>query len=251
MTVYADELFAVNFVSNILLFYACSLFRRIRLRRMRLFASAVAGGLYAVAETVLGLPAGMRIPVLAFMTVGAFGRSGFIVNLGGVMFVSVCAEGLTAALLSFVGGDARLAAGRMTIFASEPVSAVIYLAAYPLMLLCGLAIRRAGRRRRVAIEYGGRKTKFWAMYDSGNLLKYKGLPVIVIGRNTAEELFECDYSELMFHAPDILRCNTVGGCGMLPVFIADHCIVDGSERTAAVAAADRGFGNFGGITGDI
>ncbi|HIU57774.1 MAG TPA: sigma-E processing peptidase SpoIIGA [Candidatus Ornithomonoglobus merdipullorum] len=251
MTVYADELFAVNFVSNILLFYAYSLLRGIKPRRIRVLAAAAVGGLYAVIETVFGLHEVIRIPVLACMIAAAFGRSGFIVNLSGVMFVSVCAEGLTAAVLSFAGADARLAAGRMTLFASEPVSAAAYLAAYPIMLLCGAAIRRAGRRRRVVIEYGGRRTELFAMYDSGNLLRYKGLPVIVIGREATAELFECDYSELLLRAPDILRCNTVGGGGMLPVFIPENCVVDGSRRDAAVAVADRGFRGFGGITGDM
>ena len=105
MTVYADELFAVNFVSNILLFYAYSLLRGIKPRRIRVLAAAAVGGLYAVIETVFGLHEVIRIPVLACMIAAAFGRSGFIVNLSGVMFVSVCAEGLTAAVLSFAKSD--------------------------------------------------------------------------------------------------------------------------------------------------
>lgn len=250
MTVYADELFAVNFASNILLLIAYRQLRGMGKKRLRIAAAAALGALYAVFETVFAFTAAFRIPLLVIMTCVAFGARGLIENTLGVMFVSVCAEGLAIAVTAFSGARAALAAGQITLFASEPAMAAVYISAYPLLMIFYRIIGKKRRKRRVVLEYGGKKTSFLALYDSGNLLRYNGLPVIVIGSETARELIDfTSYDELTAAAPELLRYNTVGGGGVMPVFVPERCTIDGAEVRAAAAVAERGFEmGCGGIT---
>lgn len=253
MIIYADELFAVNFVSNALLFYAYAMLRGVKKRHIRILSSAAAAALYAVTEAVFGISVYLRPVVLAAAVALAFGYAGVISNTLGIMFVSVCAEGMTVAVLSFLGTDAVFAAGSISVFAPELLSAAVYFAAYPILLLCRYFIGKQRRCRKIMIRYNDKEISFKAMYDSGNLLKYKGMPVLIIDAETAGPLFDCGkYSEIFSAAPDILRFGTVGKSGIMPVFVPDKCVIDGVECPAAAAVSERGFGNgFGGIAGDI
>ncbi len=252
MTVYADELFAVNFASNILLFYAYALLHGIKRKRIRIISAAAAGAVYAVLEAVLLIPMFLRAAVLAMMTVAAFGRTKAALNTLGIMFTAVCAEGVTAAALAFTGADARLASGCVTVFAPETAAAAVYFAAYPAMLLYKRLFRRGGRYKSVAFYMDGMRVSFKALYDSGNLLKYKGMPVIVANWEEVRELFGCtEYSELFECLPDMLSYGTIGKGGVMPVFVPDKCTVDGTECAAAAAVTERSFKGCGGIAGDI
>ncbi len=252
MTVYADELFAVNFISNILLFYAYALLHGIKRRRLRIITASAAGAVYAVIEAVLYIPMLFRAAVLAVMTVTAFGRARAVLNTLGIMFTAVCAEGITAAVLAFSGADARLASGAVTVFAPEAAAALAYFAAYPAMLLYKRIFRRGGRYKSVVLFLNGIRVSFRVMYDSGNLLKYKGLPVIIANWKEIRALFGCGtYAELIDCLPDMISYGTIGKSGVMPVFIPDKCTIDGMECAAAAAVTERGFKGCGGIAGDI
>jgi hypothetical protein len=85
--------------------------------------------------------------------------------------------------------------------------------------------------------------------DSGNLLKYHGLPVIFTDWQTVSRLIEKEsYSGLMNSAEDFVMYGTVGGGGVLPIILPDICRADGKETTAAVAVREREFsGKYHGI----
>ena len=55
LTVYADEVFAVNSVSNILLIYACNTLWGEKNNHLRIISAACIGGLNAVLEAAAGI----------------------------------------------------------------------------------------------------------------------------------------------------------------------------------------------------
>lgn len=248
MTIYADEVFAINTVSNILLLYSYCLLYRIHAKRARLLAAAVLGGLYAVFDAVLEPMWLARTAVLAVMAVLAFGKKGTAAHTLKLMFISVCVEAVTLTGIVIVGGSAVIS-GAIIAFANGKIAAAIYLISYPTVIAIRYIMRKKQKYRRVTIVYNNREIEFFALRDSGNLLRYNGKSVITVEWRTARELFEYeDYSELELNSAAFIVYNTLSGGGILPVFENVKCYINGISADSVMAVTDRGFsGKYRGI----
>lgn len=251
MTIYADELFAVNFVSNILLLLAYTVIFGIKRSHMRLAGSAAAGGLYAVCEAILELPVLLRIAALLLMILAAFGRHRLMLHTFRLMLLAVFAEGITLIAASVIGANAELAAGRITVFAPELPLFILYLLSYPVMLIVKRAAANSGRIKRVYIRYNNKEVRFNVLYDSGNLLKHHGRPVLIAEWQAVEELFSCKtYEEYRDQASDFVLYRTIGKNGAVPVFEPDACRIDGEPKDVSAAVVGRTFARqYKGIVG--
>lgn len=252
MTIYVDEIFAVNTFASAVLLYIYRFCGGVSAGRRRILGAAALSGLYAVCEAVLRLPHFMRVPAMALMVLAAFGRRLAVKNTVALMLVCACVSGITAAVMASFGVSARLAGGTVTVFASEPVTAAVYLLAYP-VLIAARRIAARGRTRIVSVRYRGRRADFAALYDSGNLLRYRGRPVLFLDMKTASELTGLpDYESIAAAAEEAVAYSTVNGGGAAPVLGGAQIYVDGAARDAAAAVMNRTMrGSWGGIIGEV
>ncbi|MGN0182829.1 MAG: sigma-E processing peptidase SpoIIGA [Candidatus Ornithomonoglobus sp.] len=253
MKIYVDEIFAVNMVSQLLMLYSYSILSGIKIRHSRIIAAAAAGGAYAAVEAAAAIPHILRIPALALICFIAFGRKRLVHDTAQLMLLCLAVEGLTIAVVSLSGGGAELAKGAVTLFASEPVTAVIYIASYPAVLLYKKLSDMKKKYRRITVIHKGKTTEFTALYDSGNLLKYHGSAVILTDAVTGLAISGSgSYDELMAVTETFITYGTIGKSGVLPVIEPERCLIDGREATAALAVTNRDFkGKYNGIVGEI
>ncbi|MGN1115749.1 MAG: sigma-E processing peptidase SpoIIGA [Candidatus Ornithomonoglobus sp.] len=253
MKIYVDEIFAVNMVSQLLMLYSYGILSGIKIRHWRIIAAAAAGGVYSAVEAAAAMPHILRIPALALICFIAFGRRRLVHYTAQLMLLCLAVEGLTIAAVSVIGGGAALAGGAVTLFASEPVTAEVYIAAYPAVLLYKKLSDIKKKYRRIAVIYKGKTTEFAALYDSGNLLKYHGRAVILTDLATGLAISGCGcYDELMANAETFITYGTIGKSGVLPVIEPERCLIDGRETAAALAVINRSFkGKYNGIAGEI
>ena len=108
------------------------------------------------------------------------------------------------------------------------------------------------KNRNVRIRYNGKEVSFSAMYDSGNLLKYHGKPVIIISWSKAAELFEADlYEELMSASEEFVMYGTIGSGGIIPIFKPECCFVGENKKDIYAAITENDLGGYSAIVGDI
>lgn|GEM_PF-5248238 len=253
MTVYADEVFLINMISNTLLLYAYAYSSGLKPRHRRMVAAAAAGGLYAALEAALGIPPVLRAAALCSIIYIAFGRAALIKHTVRLMLICFVIEGITLTVLSAFGAGAALTRGTVVIFASEPVCAAIFICTYPAYILIMRLMARSRRHIRMRLTYRGRCAEFYALYDSGNLLKYRGKPVIMAAWDAVYTLLDCDdYEMLRKSAEDFVIYHTLSGAGVLPVIEPDICEADGAEVNAAVAVVRRKFkGKYSALAGEF
>ena len=141
----------------------------------------------------------------------------------------------------------------MVICGSEPVCAAIFICAYPAYILIMRLRTRSRRYIRLRLTYRGRCAEFYALYDSGNLLTYRGKPVIMAAWDAVCTLLDCDdYERLRGSAEDFVIYHTLSGAGVLPVIMPDICEADGAEINAAVAVVRRKFkGKYSALAGEF
>lgn len=248
MTIYADEVFAVNTVSNVLLFYAYCTLYRIKIKKLRIAAAGAIGGIYSVFDAVLGLPWLFRTVILFCMVIAAFGHRGKLAHTLRLMFIAACVEAVTLTGIVLVGGSAVIS-GVITVFAKGKVAAVVYLLSYPMIIGIKYIMMAKQKYKRVNIIYSDREIEFAALHDSGNFLKYKGRSVIMVDWATAEILFPySDYTELEVNSTAFVMYNTLSGSGMMPVFEDVKCYINGISVDSVMAITRRNFsGKYSGI----
>ena len=253
MTVYADEVFLINMISNTLLLYAYAYTSGLAPKHRRMLSAAALGGIYAALEAAFGIPTVLRAAALCGIIYTAFGRAALIKHTVRLMLICFVIEGITLTVLSATGAGAALTRGTVIVFASEPVCAVIFICAYPAYILIMRLRARSRRHIRVRLTYRGRRAEFYALYDSGNLLRHRGKPVIMAAWDAVKALLDCsDYEKLRDSAEDFVIYHTVSGAGILPVIEPDLCEADGAEINAAVAVVRRKFkGKYSALAGEF
>lgn len=253
MVIYADEVFILNMIANLLLLLCCDTLFHISARRTHVVAAAGIVALYAVFESVYNLPRILRAAVLFCMTYTSFGHRALLRNTARLLFVIVCLEAAALVCVTILGGSAVVAGGVISLFANEPITAVLYALAYPSVIAVSRLHSRAKRRCRVHVEYNNAKLDFTALYDSGNMLKYQNIPVIIVSWQSAKELVSYEsYDAFVQSAVDFVLFTGISGSSTAPVIIPDKCYVNGCSRETALAVCDRNFSmGCTGLVGEI
>ncbi|MBR0365821.1 MAG: sigma-E processing peptidase SpoIIGA [Clostridia bacterium] len=253
MPIYADSVFLINYLSNALLLYSYCFFYGIKRRHKRIAAASALCGAYATTEAILDLPHVIRIAVFILLVLTAFGRHGLMRHGSRLMLMCFAVEGITLAAVSALGAGARLAQGSVVLFASEPVCAVIFVSAYPAFTF---GMRLAKKRRRylyLNISRRGRSAHVKVLRDSGNLLRYRNRPVIMVAWDAVSGLFDHDsYSKLNENAGTYAVYRTLNGAGTVPIIEDASCTADGIISNAAIGVVEKRFkGRYSGVAGDI
>lgn len=178
MTVYLDELFALNMALNYLLLAGSARLGGGALRRRRLLAAAALGGVYAAAALVPELrflrAGGMKAAAAALMLLTAFGASVRTVRLGALFLaLAFCLGGAAFLCVQALGGGVLL----LPSGAYYPVSTAGllalagcgYLVAYT--VFSRLAEHGGGEITPLYLRANGHTAALRALRDTGNTLR--------------------------------------------------------------------------------
>lgn len=178
MTVYLDELFALNTALNYLLLAGSARLGGGALRRRRLLAAAALGGVYAAAALVPELrflrAGGMKAAAAALMLLTAFGASVRTVRLGALFLaLAFCLGGAAFLCVQALGGGVLL----LPSGAYYPVSTAGllalagcgYLVAYT--VFSRLAEHGGGEITPLYLHANGHTAALRALRDTGNTLR--------------------------------------------------------------------------------
>ncbi|MBQ3125218.1 MAG: sigma-E processing peptidase SpoIIGA [Clostridia bacterium] len=252
VTVYADVVFFANFISTFALLMAYGSVFGGKPRLLRASLASVASGVYAVFEQVLFLPYILRTAVLFLLIAIAFGRIGVLYNTVRFAFVTVCIEVLFMAVMSLTGRDALVARGGVTVFCNGVWGVAAYFLCYPVLLLVKKYVKMRVRKKYAEFVINGQKISLSLLYDSGNLLTYKGASVAVVAWDSIKDLFpDMDYDEFLITCEDRMIFNTVGRGGIIPVITPDSPSIDGSTVNIKIAVSQRSFNGYDGVVGDM
>ena len=252
MTVYADVVFIANCISVIALLLGYSVMFGGRIKLIRLVLSGVVSGLYAVCEAVFFLPYIIRTLMLFLLTAIAFGRTQVIYNTARFAFVAVCVEVLFVVFMGIMGQRAFITDGSITVFCSGIVGITVYFLSYPLLIFIKWYTKKHIRQKYAEFVINGQKITLTLLYDSGNLLMHKGVCVTIVSWKKINDLFSgIHYNDLLITAGDRMIYNTVSSSGILPLITPERSVIDGIDANIKIAVADREFGEYDGVVGDL
>ena len=252
MTVYADVVFIANFISTTALFSGYSAVFGGVIKPLRLILSGAVSGAYAVCEAVFLLPHIMRIAVLFLLTAIAFGRKEVLLNTARFALVAACIEVLFMLIMGIMGQNAFITDGSVTVFCGGLVGIMVYFLSYPLLILIKLYAKKRAGEKHAEFVINGQKITLRLLYDSGNLLVYKGVSVAVISWDSIKDLFsDMDFDEFLITSEDRMIYNTVGSGGIIPVITPDNPQIDGSAVNIKIAVSQRSFNGYDGVVGEL
>ncbi len=226
MTVYADSLFLVNFLSEYALLLLTEKIISVKARKFRKGAAAVFGALLSVIIfcTDIPLPQSAITLAAAFLIVCA----AYIGNKRAVLraypaflLISCIYSGIITAVSGFLNINAVIRSGMIYMSINTMLFVIIFICTYPAILL-GAQILNPHRRKicKISVSYGGKSVTINALYDSGNLLCDGAKGVIIAEWDAVKPLFDIeDMYEI--DGAKILPFGSLGGCRTVLVFYAD------------------------------
>lgn len=270
VTVYADTLVFINMFVTYFLLLATQTICRYALRRLRLLAASVFGGLYALTILLPPLPPVAAVLlratacVLLRLTADGF-RSARRFLKGLLVFLAVnCVFAGVMLLLQLLRPDRlRYSAGVVYLDVSVPFILLSTLAAFGALRLC--AHLSAGRHEKalqgtLRIRMGQSTVACAAVLDTGHQLTdpFTGKPVLIVAADVLEPLVPPPVSAFL-HGSPLAQCDippafhgrlrlfpyeTVGAQGLLPAFRCSGVRIDLEGRSYVrdevyIAAADR------------
>jgi stage II sporulation protein GA (sporulation sigma-E factor processing peptidase) len=259
LTVYVDTLFLLNGLVDYLLLLLAGRVTGVALPRRRILLAACLGGGYAVCcflpwgDWLTLRPVKLVVGVLLILV--AYGRSGRLIQCGGVFFALSCALAGGIFALSQLGDGVTLERG--VVMTPVELKAVL-LAAAVCWAVVELAFRGFARYSRLkgekvslTISYHGRSITVTALVDTGNGLTdpVTGQPVVVLEWQEAAALLP-EVSEALVRDPAqelekaggqvpwrLLPYHGVGkDRGLLLAFRPDAITSDGQERPEGLVA---------------
>ncbi len=233
MTVYADVLFFMNFAFDIeILFLLFRLYSK-KIPPVRLLLSACLGGAQGLFAFIpyFGIlfapPARFLMPLLMVMAVFLPCKQKECLGAWGCFMI-----------ISFVFN------GAVNFLQIKAVWGLFLLA--PICAAIGIVKRNVKRKKSTAVLiYGDRKITEEGFFDSGNMLSYSGVPVILASRRIFEKLFGTGFTpEAAREWADIkdirlIPYSTIGKKGAILGIRLDACVVNGKRYDNVI------LGHFG------
>ena len=230
MTVYADVLFLINFIFNSeTLILLCKIYSK-KIPKIRLFVSAILGGVISVfafipyLEFFARTPASFILPAIMILLV-----------FYPVKYIDFFGRYLSFLAISF------MLSGAVIFFGLGTLSAILL----PLPIYFAICILRKNVKKKkgnVILEYDGKKIEVEGFFDSGNMLLSGGLPVILGNGRVFRKLFGCEFSNKNIHSLSekfemrIVPYISLGKTGTVFGVKLNRIWVDGKEYNDIVLA---------------
>ncbi len=254
MTIYLDQVFALNTLVNFFLLRLCGALTQGGGGRLRHLAAATGGGLYAALVPVWPPLGALPIRIIAFagLCAAAFGPRRW---RSWLWFFGVCCAfgGLTLAVTGWMGQPVLYLGGRVYYPVTGRLLALLSGGLYALgrgLLFC-FARHRGRQLVRLELEIGGKKAAYTALVDTGNTLRdpISGESALVLWAKAAQQLLpglpqtEAEAQLLWLQAhypglrPRLLPYRAVGtGAGLLCALRPDAVRQNGKPCPARLAA---------------
>ncbi len=251
MVIYADVIFAVNFVSSYIMLYILGkVINRVKIRKKRLIAASVLGGTFAAvifcAEIPLYFSYIIRIASVFLMVIISFFEqrkriaaqlAWFSVMTSVMVFLMLA---MASALKTAVG--AVIKAGIIYIDIPLTVFIPIFVLSYTIMILLVKAFKNRQNKRYciMSVTHNGKTVTVTALFDSGNLLKepITGKEVSILEWEEAKKLFsaECEFDDIEKHIEEMklwaIPFHSVDNpSGILFAFLADRVVIEDEKKT--------------------
>lgn len=249
MTVYLDVVFLWNSISVLLLFFSVRMFYNLKGKAYRLVISAFLGGIYGVLDILYSLWRPLSIVMLFIMTLTAWGMRGVLYNLLRVLFIEGIAVVTIIGLSGLSGIDLMIIDNGIIVVSNDWVIAAVCVVSYPVIIITN-KLRENYKKTVSCIFYiNGEEIKLKFLYDSGNLLTHKSIPVAV----TDWRNFPCinSYEEALVTTHERLIYGTVSSSGIMPLIKPEKAILGGVERDCYIGLTNRSFKGYAGVIGNI
>lgn len=252
MTVYLDVHFLLNLIWALLMLICVKILYAIKSQWHRLLLASAFCGVCSVIEIVIGILVPLRLFVLYLMTVISWGFAGALYNFSRLLFVYALTSAVFIGAGALLGINSVVSGKGITVVAADFPTAVMGILIYPLMIGFNTFKKRWKNLVKVQLCVKGDMLSGRFLYDSGNLLKFKGVSVAVtdwsVLKNTMGGI---SYEELIYECEDRVLYNTVGGSGILPLIKPEKAVINGICREIYIGAVNRHFIGYWGVIGDL
>lgn len=233
MEIYADKIFFTNFIFDFGILITLLKISGQKIRILRLMLSACLGGVQGVFVfipyfRILGTPP-MRFILPLVMTAIVFMPCGFgeLIKNGMLFFI-------TAFVLS---GAACFFGLNSYIGMNLP---------YPFYFAANYLHKKGCiKAKKITLIYKGKRYDGTGFYDSGNMMYYKNIPVILANNTVFEEMFgkgfNINAAQEWIDEKDIrpVAYSSPGGCGVLIGIKLDNAVVGRKNYGTAILACCR------------
>lgn len=233
MVIYADILFAVNAVMDLLCLFVTGKVMNFKMKKLRLAAGAVIGGIYGVLSCVFNLcEPWCAISCSALMIFTSFDIKDVLSFVkSGVLFYSVGM--LLGGIMTFFqriiyeNKDATLFSEGVSLGMFAIIAIIIFILLLASSRLFSIYIHR--KNVECIIKSGDKSKKVRLLLDTGNNLRdpYTGKAVIILKAEVLDELLgkdgihrrytSCDANDIAENRLHFISVKTVNGSSLLPV----------------------------------
>lgn len=234
MTVYADSLFLINFLSEYVLLLLTEKIASVRAKKFRKAAAALFGAAVSAASfcTEIPLPQSVIGVINAFLIVCIV----YMKNTRAVMrafpafmLISFTYSGIISAISGILSDDAVIHSGITYININTVLFIFIFICTYPIVLLIARILKPLSKRiYKITVSRKGKTVFANALFDSGNLLADGKKGVIIAEWDIIKPLFDAEIFEDLYglDGTKILPFGSLGGCTTALVFYADAITVE-------------------------
>lgn len=268
MIVYADILFAVNFLMDALVLYAVNKVYKQGATTFRIISGAFLGAVYAVIKLFVNTPEPLvAVIVSVIMVFIAFGKSKasvFIKKLITFYAMSMLLGGLVSVLYSACANLYRPNAFRIKIGIKHFVFAFLISFVFIKLFSGILHTARIKKTRKAVLVLEGKQKELSLLVDSGNMLcdPYTSKPVIILSQSVLDSMLGNDgvhkyiYKQkypftderILKYKPRCIPITTASGKSMLVAISPEKialCSEKGEQMLDALIACEGERGVFG------
>lgn len=209
MTVYADSLFLVNFVSEYILLILTEKTGTLKIKSHRKVSAAVVGAVLSVILFCTDFntfeAAAAKILTICLITLICIGnRPRMFLRFTAVFTILTYIYGGIFSQVSGFFGEAATRNGFTYININTGLFLLIFICTYPVVLIVSKLLNNKKRIYQLSVSLGEKNVQITALCDSGNLLKHKGKGVIIAEWDIIKGLFDfTEYEQLYEHIEDL------------------------------------------------
>lgn len=214
MSVYADSLFLVNFISEYILLILTEKTGTLKIKSQRKISAAALGAVLSVIlfctdfSTLEAAAAKiLTICLITFICIGA--KLGMFLRFGAVFTVLTYIYGGIFSQISGFFGEAAIRNGFTYININTTLFLLIFICTYPIVLIISKLINYKKRIYKLSVSLGEKATQITALCDSGNLLKHKGEGVIIVEWGALKNLFDFTEYEQLYERIEDLKLSII------------------------------------------
>lgn len=239
MTVYADSLFLINFISEYMMLILTEKLTAIKIKRYRKTVATLAGSIVSVLIFCIDIPYFLcgilkTINIMLIICISYMCNKRAIIRAVPIfIIISFLYSGIISSIAGIISSSSIIKNGITYININEALFAVLFIITYPIVFFAAKLIKKVSSQKiyKIKISKNTYSVTLTALFDSGNLLTEQGKSVIIAEWDSIQPLFNVNtYENLYEHMTEfnlkLLPFNSLGSCGKTVIlFYADHLLL--------------------------